>query len=294
MKHIIAARYDADTKVHAHTFFDKYKIDVKWECRENPENKGTNVHYHAIIESELKITTIRAYRRTNDIIPRGQENMTFSEIQDEDQFLNYMHKGEFVAETGVGVKKKYIASTKSKPFITKIPSIKPVIESHNRYKRSDGVWSDEFYHNRFWDLMENLSRVIKIEKDSDGVNTVHKTKITGNEEFIKYIRKYTCYKTVKGNLSLIENITMDDIIEKIVDYYRLNKKDFDDIVIKKKLHLFYANVVRQADPPTYKQWIKSKSEMAINAGFIPPRCLKDEVEKHRTRNDPDEKDYLDE
>ncbi|RYX82185.1 hypothetical protein EON73_04435, partial [bacterium] len=241
MSNYYQARYDNEFAEKAREFMKELKINILWEARENPGNTGKNVHYHAILTSDLKLSSIRKYRTNTKIIEGGQGALSFGDIENVDNFLNYIHKGEFVEETGNGKFKKYISHTKSHPFITKVPGTEPTVEKHwNIYLHEHQQYSDKYYHDRFWNFMQENKRVVKIEKDKDGVHTVHKKDKTGNNEFIEFMIKSTCYKTVDGNIILNENIKMSDIVEKVVDYYRLENKDFSDIVLQNKMNLYYA------------------------------------------------------
>lgn len=281
MSYIYQARYDSDVSGCAREFMKKYDIEILWECRENPGNTGENIHYHAILKSDKKLTSIKKYRTDSKMVPGGQGSMTLGEVENIDNFKNYIHKGEYVQETGTGQNKKYIDHTRSRPFITITPGFTRTDEDHHNkyYIYEKNKNSDDYYHDEFWNYMHEHNRVIKIEKDKDGNHTVHKKGQTGNTEFLNYMVKQTCYKTVDNKYLINENMSMDTLTEKIVSYYRLEKKDFSDIVLQNKMNLYYATVVRKTDPDTYNQWIKSKSQMLKDKGFICPKNNKDKCHK---------------
>ncbi|RYX82184.1 hypothetical protein EON73_04430 [bacterium] len=76
---------------------------------------------------------------------------------------------------------------------------------------------------------------------------------------------------------------MSDIVEKVVDYYRLENKDFSDIVLQNKMNLYYATVIRKTDPTSYNSWIENKTRMLIEKGFVPPNSCKDVVNKGKSK-----------
>ena len=67
---------------------------------------------------------------------------------------------------------------------------------------------------------------------------------------------------------------MENIIERMITYYRIEKKEFSDEELEGKLNLYYATVVKKQDPDAYQYWLDSKVKMLKDSGFICPQSKK--------------------
>lgn len=231
--------YVARTQEHLHlellNLFKMIKArNVQW-CK---EDTGQNPHYHYLLESDLKVSTIRTYRQKTTL-PKGQQHLVFKELRIGDGPVG-LNKGESSFEAAKKRYKLYMCkgyNVSSKRLYEYVRFGKYIGKPPQTYGFYLG--ETEELHKEFW---ANYNALCLLGNEKVKGNT-------GTAKFISYLEEH---------LNIAPD--SDQINDRREKYLRIRYKD---IILKQIVELAY-HYCRKMDKSCIETVVKNLVSAGLN------------------------------